>query len=91
MLLFIVTLIALSGVIYILVASMAGWWGTKNSHESFFTSRRFYHDDVTDLCFMVLSDKLGRGITIVPCEKVPSNLLIHFEKQTPETKNGQAN
>jgi hypothetical protein len=51
---------------------------TGSAHKRAFMSKQYFHDDVTGMCYIIIADRLSRGIALVPCEKVPPDLLHHL-------------
>lgn len=51
---------------------------TGSAHRRAFLSKQYFHDDVTGMCYIIIADRLSRGIAMVPCERVPPELLHHL-------------
>lgn len=63
----------------VMMASFEAAFG-RMTHDRFWQSRKFYHDGITDECYMILVDRFGRGVAAVPCNKIPVELLRHLDE-----------
>lgn len=72
-------------VLMLLMISLTILWASlpemkliDSPHKRAFMSKQYFHDDVTGMCYIIIADRLSRGIALVPCEKVPPDMLHHL-------------